>query len=75
MQDFGAGMSQSKVDEILSYLADEKYERDSTGSIGIKNIQQRLTLFYGADYRLEIQSELGKGTLIKVPVPIEGDMR
>lgn len=75
VQDFGAGMSQSKVDEILSYLADEKYERDSTGSIGIKNIQQRLTLFYGADYRLEIQSELGKGTLIKVPVPIEGDMR
>ena len=75
VQDFGAGMSQSKVDEILSYLADEKYERDSTGSIGIKNIQQRLTMFYGADYRLEIQSELGKGTLIKVPVPIEGDMR
>ncbi|WP_296329407.1 sensor histidine kinase [uncultured Treponema sp.] len=75
VRDFGAGMSQAKVEEILSYLADEKYERDSTGSIGIKNIQQRLTLFYGNDYRLEIQSEAGEGTLIRVPLPIEGDMR
>lgn len=75
VRDFGAGMTQAKVEEILSYLADEKYERDSTGSIGIKNIQQRLTLFYGNDYRLEIQSEAGEGTLIRVPLPIEGDMR
>ncbi|MBQ6782029.1 MAG: histidine kinase [Treponema sp.] len=73
VQDYGAGMSPSKIEEILGYLADEKYERDSTGSIGIKNIQQRLFLFYGEDYKLEIQSELGKGTLIRVPLPIEGD--
>ncbi len=75
VQDFGAGMSNSKLEEIVSYLSDEKYERDSVGSIGIKNIQQRLTLFYGNDYRLEIKSEIDKGTLIRVPLPIEGDMR
>ncbi|WP_294431436.1 sensor histidine kinase [uncultured Treponema sp.] len=75
VQDFGKGMSESKINEIRSYLADEKYERDSTGSIGIKNIQQRLTMFYGPDYKLEIHSEPGKGTLIRVPLPIEGDTR
>ena len=71
VQDFGAGMSESKLEEIRSYLADEKYERDSTGSIGIKNIQQRLLLFYGAEYRVEIKSELGKGTTVRVPLSIE----
>ena len=75
VQDFGAGMAESKLQEMRSYLADEKYERDSVGSIGIKNIQQRLFLFYGKDYALEIHSELGKGTLIRVPLPIEGDTR
>lgn len=64
-------MSESKLEEIRSYLADEKYERDSTGSIGIKNIQQRLLLFYGAEYRVEIKSELGKGTTVRVPLSIE----
>ena len=75
VQDYGKGMTESKVNEILSYLADEKYERDSTGSIGIKNIQQRLFMFYGDEFKLEIHSELGKGTLIRVPLPIEGDTR
>ena len=75
VQDYGAGIPESKLQEIRSYLADEKYERDSMGSIGIKNIQQRLFLFYGKDYVLEINSELGKGTLIRVPLPIEGDTR
>ena len=73
VRDFGAGMSQAKVEEILSYLADEKYERDSTGSIGIKNIQQRLFMFYGDGYKIQIESEKGKGTLIKIPVP-KGDL-
>lgn len=71
--DYGAGMEKEKLEEIRAYLADENYERDSTGSIGIKNIQQRLTLFFGPDYKLDIQSELGKGTIVRVPLMIEGD--
>lgn len=73
VQDYGAGMSETKLEEIRSYLADEKYERDSTGSIGIKNIQQRLTLFFGPDYRVQIESEPGKGTIVRVPLLIEED--
>ena len=55
--------------EIRAYLRDVDYERDSEGSIGIKNIQQRLFMFYGKDFELDITSEPGEGTLIKVPVP------
>jgi two-component system, sensor histidine kinase YesM len=71
IQDFGCGMSEEKLAEIYGYLADDTYERDTKGSIGMKNIQQRLTMFFGKDYRLEIFSETGKGTLVRVPVPLE----
>ncbi len=69
VQDFGKGISAEKQKEINEYLSDDSYERDSKGSIGIKNIQQRLSMFCGKDYRLKIVSEEGKGTLIKIPVP------
>ena len=74
-QDFGCGMSEEKVKEIMDYLADDEYERDSKGSIGIKNIQQRLSMFYGKDFRLEIHSKEGEGTLIRVPIPLEGEIK
>jgi len=69
VQDFGKGISQEKQKELEAYLADDSYERDSKGSIGLKNIQQRLTMFCGKDYRLVIKSDEGQGTLIKIPVP------
>ena len=71
VQDFGEGMSEEQVENIKNYLADSAYERDSKGSIGLKNIQQRLTVFYGSDYRIEINSKPGTGTTISVPVPLK----
>ena len=75
VRDCGAGITKEKLEEIRLYLADEKYERDSTGSIGIKNIQQRLSLFYGPEFKLDIQSEPGKGTTVRVPLLIEGELK
>lgn len=69
VQDFGCGMDDEQVNIIKKYLDDDTFERDSKGSIGLKNIQQRLTVFYGADYRVKVHSEVGKGTIISVPVP------
>jgi two-component system, sensor histidine kinase YesM len=70
VQDYGCGMSREKLEEIRGYLADNAYERISKGNIGIKNIQQRLTMFFGKEYRLAIESVPGKGTLVRVPVPL-----
>lgn len=75
VEDSGCGMGEERLSSVLEYLSQEKYERDSAGSIGVKNIQQRLNMFYGSDYKLEIISEVGKGTLVKVPLPIGGDQR
>ncbi|MBR4387218.1 MAG: histidine kinase [Treponema sp.] len=73
VQDFGCGMEQKQIDSILDYLKKESVEEKTTGHIGIKNIQQRLFMFYGDGYKIQIESEKGKGTLIKIPVP-KGDL-
>ena len=73
VQDFGCGMEQKQIDSILDYLKKESVEEKTTGHIGIKNIQQRLFMFYGDRYKIQIESEKGKGTLIKIPVP-KGDL-
>lgn len=71
VQDFGEGMCQEKLQSIKEYLADSTEERNSTGSIGLKNIQQRLTVFYGNDYRIRIFSKPGEGTIISIPFPLK----
>src|SRR5574344_1529071 len=70
VQDFGCGMNQEQLDKIRTYLADDTYERTTKGSIGLKNIQQRLTMYYGQKYRVQIESKEGEGTLVSVPVPL-----
>ncbi len=69
VRDFGPGMTPEQISSIEAYLAQDTFERDSTGSIGLKNIQQRLVMFAGNDFRIRIESELGRGTAVFVPVP------
>ena len=62
---------EEKLNQLISYLSDDIYERDSKGSIGLKNIQQRLTTFYGKSFRMKIEQPADGGTLIKIPIPIK----
>lgn len=70
VQDFGSGMSYEKISEIQNYLDDEIPEKKSSGgSIGLKNIQMRLTMIYGKNCRLQIISKENSGTLVRIPIP------
>lgn len=66
VQDNGCGMDPETLRKV----------RDSVGNpgpatgIGINNIVQRLRLFYGEEYTLTIDSETGKGTRIRIQVPV-----
>ena len=73
VQDFGCGIMPEELKQITAYLDDDTYERDSKGNIGLKNIQQRLTVLCGKEYRIRISSTPGAGTLICVPVPLTPD--
>ena len=69
VRDNGVGMSQELVDSLLNRTA-----TDRTG-IGIKNVDDRLKIYFGKDYGLRITSELDVGTCVEIRMPKirEGD--
>lgn len=73
VQDDGVGM-EPEVLERLQKLLEEKprfrelNQRDN-GSIGLKNINSRIRLYYGDGYGLTIISEPGNGTTVQIRIP------
>lgn len=62
--DNGIGMPKEKLEEVLQSL-----ESRDKSHVGLKNVYYRLKLFYGDEARINIYSELGKGTSVKVQIP------
>ncbi len=62
VSDNGVGMSQEKINTILS--------KDSDDSIGMRNVDQRLRLYFGTDRGLKIQSIINVGTQVMMEIPV-----
>lgn len=67
VEDNGIGMSQERIQEILQ-TSNEKYA--GLNSIGVSNTRQRIQRYYGEDYGLHYISELGKGTIVEILLPV-----
>lgn len=65
VSDNGVGMSRERIDGILC----GEYQGASSG-YGIKNLIERLELYFNENYSIEIISEIDKGTTVKVKLPI-----
>ena len=65
VKDNGCGMDEETLENLREKFTNP---RESTG-IGISNIVQRLRLFYGDDYKMSVESEVDKGTVIRISVP------
>ncbi len=68
VEDSGKGMSRETISKILSRDEDET-SKDEFG-IGVRNVRDRLELFYHKNDIFYITSEEGKGTRIIMEVPI-----
>jgi Predicted signal transduction protein with a C-terminal ATPase domain len=71
VRDFGVGIESERLRGIREYLGDDRPEREGGSSIGLKNIQQRISMFYGPGFRIEIDSEPGMGTTVRIPMPLK----
>lgn len=60
VEDNGVGMDEEKAATIIT--------RDSKG-YGIRNVNERIQLYYGEQYHLSVQSKLNEGTRITVCIP------
>ncbi len=63
VSDDGVGMTPEQTRKIL-----EKNRSDS-GGIGVKNVDDRLKIYFGEKYGIRIQSELDVGTTVTVRIP------
>lgn len=63
VEDNGVGMSEDQCREIL-----HKEPGDRTG-IGIKNVNDRIKIYFGNEYGLTIESELDEGTCVTICMP------
>jgi len=69
VRDNGCGISADKLREINISLKKDAVEKNSS-SIGMINVNQRIKLHYGTEYGIEIQSTAGKGTSVRLKVPL-----
>ncbi|WP_414838832.1 histidine kinase [Carnobacterium sp. TMP28] len=63
IEDDGVGISP----EILQVIEEGKDSKK--GGIGIRNVHQRIQMYFGKEYGIEIESELDKGTTISIWLP------
>jgi two-component system sensor histidine kinase YesM len=61
IKDDGIGMSEEKIREIM--------ENESEIGHGIKNVNNRIKLYYGEKYGLTIQSCPNKGAQVTIRIP------
>ena len=67
VKDNGRGMTTEELEQLKNYINDiEEPEK----SIGIINVNQRIRLFYGECYGLQIQSQEDIGTDVKINLPV-----
>jgi LytS/YehU family sensor histidine kinase len=65
VEDDGAGIEPTRLVEILD-------PGQASSAIGLRNIDGRLRALYGEDYRLTVESEVERGTVVQIKIPITG---
>lgn len=63
VSDNGIGMTKEQCGKILAK------DRSDSGGIGVKNVNDRLKIYFGEKYGLSIESELDVGTTVTVRIP------
>ena len=63
VEDNGVGMTDAQCQKILTK------DRSDSGGIGVKNVDDRLKIYFGEAYGLQIESELDVGTRVTVKMP------
>lgn len=66
VEDNGAGMTKEHLQKIL-----EEQQGERKQGFGMANVNERIQLYYGREYGIQIESELGEGTKVIISVPIK----
>ena len=64
--DNGIGIKEEDLNNIKNQL---EVSNDNGKSIGMNNVNQRIKIYYGEKYGLDISSEYGEGTIVTLNLP------
>lgn len=71
VEDDGVGMTEDQLGRLLSAApTGEESRSQSSHGYGVRNIGERLRLYYGEAYGLEYRSVVGKGTAVSLRIPL-----
>lgn len=73
IHDNGDGMKPEQLTRLHQELKLSYLDAKSKKSIGLRNVNERISLYYGPDYGLSISSQFHKGTSIKITIPYQMD--
>ncbi len=68
VSDNGLGMTEEKVEALFSDKAHVASKRGS--GIGVRNVNERIKLYFGTEYGLVIESEPDEGTIVRIHLPV-----
>ena len=68
--DNGCGIKEETLQEITYYINSK--DDDVKKSVGLKNVNKRIKLYFGDDYGISILSKVNEGTCMKIVIPIKG---
>lgn len=72
IKDTGIGMTREQIDRVWK-SEPERYTKQRIGRYAIRNIRERLQLMYKDNFKLDIQSIVGKGTRVTIILPFKED--
>lgn len=71
VEDNGVGFDVEKYRLSMEAEKEEDGIRQSREKIGLRNVDLRIRHIYGEKYRIDIKSEINKGTVIRIRIPIK----
>ncbi|MNJ63807.1 Histidine kinase-, DNA gyrase B-, and HSP90-like ATPase [compost metagenome] len=76
VQDNGCGMPERKLEQLRINLANQRLPVETgeevSGGFGLHNVQQRIRLYYGQQYGVQVDSSEGIGTTVTMRIPMRG---
>lgn len=75
VEDNGIGMNETRLASLRDQLGrriipEEPTDSEMSGGFGLPNVQQRIRLYYGEAYQIQIDSVEGTGTTVAIQIPI-----
>lgn len=61
IEDDGVGMTEEQLAQVMN--------KESKSGVGMSNVDERIRLYFGEDYGIQIESEMDEGTRVTIRIP------